>query len=505
MNSRMKFYKRGAILTAVSLAMRTVSMFFGAFVSSAVGAEGVGIYTLVMTVYSFAVTLATSGVSLTVTRLVAGAVGEGRESEVGRIIGGAVLYSALFGSIAMLMLFFGADIISSVILGDTKTVSSLKVLAVSLIPIAVGSVFSGYFVGVKRVSANAAVQVLAQLSKIALTVLLVRDAAEQGVEFAVRALCLGITLAEIIAFLIIFLEFICDRYKYGTAARSRSPEFSSVAKNALPLAASAYVRSVLLNVEHILIPRKLRERGESDGEAYSHYGLLHGMALPLILYPMSPLSSFAGLLVPEFAEDESAGNLARMKRIATEAMNKTLTYATVCAVFIYFFAEELGYVVYHSYDAGYYISTLSLVVPIMYLDHVTDSILKGVGEQVFSMWVNITDSCLSVALVWLLIPRMGIMGYALVIVIMEGYNFLLSVTRLKKRIDFSIHPIRCVILPLFSSASACLVSHAAFDFGGSCAAPIWLFLKILFTLCITIGIMAIVNMREQKSSPLPQP
>lgn len=506
MNSRMKFYKRGAILTAVSLAMRTVSMFFGAFISSAVGAEGVGIYTLVMTVYSFAVTLATSGVSLTVTRLVAGAVGEGKPHEVGRIISGAVIYSALFGSLAMLMLFFGADLISSVILGDAKTVSSLKVLAVSLIPIAIGSVFSGYFVGVKRVSANAVVQVLAQLSKILLTVLLVRGVSEQGVEPSVRALCLGITLAEIIAFAIIFLEFLYDRHKYGIRARDRMPEIPSVAKNALPLAASAYVRSVLLNIEHILIPRKLRERGESDSEAYSHYGLLHGMALPLILYPMSPLSSFAGLLVPEFAEDESAGNFARMKRIATEAMNKTLSYATVCAVFIYFFAEELGYAVYHSYDAGYYISTLSFVIPIMYLDHVTDSILKGVGEQVFSMWVNITDSCLSVILVWLLIPRLGIMGYAIVIVIMEGYNFLLSVTRLKKRIDFSIHPLRSVLLPFLSSFAACLVGGAAFDFGGSTATPLWLFLKILFTLCITVGIMAIVNIKnEKKTSALLQP
>ena len=35
---------------------------------------------------------------------------------------------------------------------------------------------------------------------------------------------------------------------------------------------------------------------------------------------------------------------------------------------------------------------------------ITDAILKGVGEQVFSMWVNITDSLLSVALVWILIP-----------------------------------------------------------------------------------------------------
>ena len=128
-----------------------------------------------------------------------------------------------------------------------------------------------------------------------------------------------------------------------------------------------------------------------------------------------------------------------------------MSYATICAVFLFVFAEELGYLIYKSYDAGYYISTLAFIVPIMYLDHVADSMLKGIGEQVFSMWVNISDSLLSVILVWILIPRLGIMGYAVVIVIMEGYNFLLSVLRLARRVSFRIHPSRSLLLPLLTA------------------------------------------------------
>ena len=99
------------------------------------------------------------------------------------------------------------------------------------------------------------------------------------------------------------------------------------------------------------------------------------MALPLVTYPMSPLSSFAGLLVPEFAEDMAAGRDRRMSSVASRALNLTLAYATLCTVFLYSFSEELGYLVYKSYDAGYYIAVLAPVVPIMFLDHVTDSML----------------------------------------------------------------------------------------------------------------------------------
>ena len=73
----------------------------------------------------------------------------------------------------------------------------------------------------------------------------------------------------------------------------------------------------------------------------------------------------------------------------------------------------------------------------MYLDHVADSVLKGIGEQVYSMWINITDAMLSIALVWLLLPKLGIMGYAVCIIVMEAYNFALSSARLLSKIRFS--------------------------------------------------------------------
>ena len=500
----MRFWRSGILLTIVGLAMRTVSMFFGAFISRTVGAEGTGLFTLVTTVYSLAVTFATSGVSLTVTSLVAAALGEGRAKDVGRVVRGALIYATVFGALASVILFFGADFLGTRVLSDERTVISLKVLAFSLVPTSLGAVFAGYFVGVKRVGFNAAVSVFCQAVKIGLTVSLVTRMAKDGIVSAVVGLCIGITLTEMLGFLLIFIEFLIDRAVHFEREQNGTPKLKSVSKMALPIAFSAYVRSLLLNIEHILIPKKLREHGEDTAEAYSHYGTLHGMALPLIIYPMSPLSSFAGLLVPEFAEDLAAGRLGRMERIATKALNTTLTYATICAVFLFVFAEELGYAIYDSYDAGYYISTLAFIVPIMYLDHVADSMLKGIGEQVYSMWVNITDSLLSVALVWILIPRMGIMGYAVVIVIMEAYNFALSIFRLRKRVKFTLHPMSAIGKPLVASFVAALLTRKLFSFGGSCAPILWIFLKMLFTASLTLAAMMLlriekVELKKQKA------
>ena len=202
--------------------------------------------------------------------------------------------------------------------------------------------------------------------------------------------------------------------------------------------------------------------------------------------------------MPEFAEDLAAGRRERINRVASKAANTTLAYAVISAVLLFVFAEELGYTLFKSYDAGYYIATLAPVVPIMYLDHVTDSILKGIGEQVFSMWVNISDSLLSVILVWFLIPRMGIMGYAVVIVIMEGYNFALSFYRLRKNIKIEMKFGSAMLIPLLVSLLSAKISQSLFGFSGSSARPLWLALKMLFTLCTVVFLLAILNYRREK-------
>lgn len=484
MEGKKRFIKSGMMLTVVALAMRSVGMFFSAFISRTVGAEGTGLYTIIMTVYSFALTVATSGISLTVTRLVSAAIGEGREGRISAILKSALAYAAIFGFISSAGLYLLSGVVSQNILSSPGCEIPLKLLSLSLVPISLGTVLTGYFVGIRRVGFNCAVQVAAQIVRIGLTVYLILNLGDGNVYRSVALLALSCSISEVIAFLLIVAEYLLHKKKKGTRERTRIRE---IGREAMPVALSAYVRSSLLSLEHILIPGKLREHGESVGEAYAHYGALHGMALPVILYPMSPLSSFSGLLVPEFSEDISCGRFERMSRIASEAINMTLVYSMFFSAFMFVFSEELGYTFYGSYDAGYYISVLSFVIPIMYLDHVTDQILKGVGEQVYSMWVNITDSLISVLLIVLLIPRLGIAGYAIVIVVMEGYNFLLSMLRLKKRVQIRVSFINAVALPLISALASAYISKSLFVFGSREAVP-WLILKGVFMLSAFIFI-----------------
>lgn len=491
MMNKKRFLINGALLTAVGIAMRTVSLLFNAIITRAVGAEGVGLYTVVMTVYNFAVTFATAGISLTVTRLVAEAIGEKRENDVPRVLTGAVVYSLAFSSLATAVLLLGGGTFAEVVLGDPRAAASLRILAPSLIPLSLISVFSGYFVGIRKVAFNAVTQVFGQVFKICATLWLVIKAAPLAVEDASFMLAVGTTVTEVLCFILVFVEFLIERRR---ASRARGAAVGTVARTAVPLAVSAYIRQALLTVEHVLIPRCLQRRGDSVSEALSSYGILHGMALPMILYPMATLSSFSGLLVPEFAESSARGDLSAMKRICTRTIDATLSYATVTAVMLFVFSEELGYVIYGSHSAGYYIAVLATVVPLMYLDHVTDSILKGIGEQVYSMWVNITDSLLSIVLVLLLIPKMGIMGYAICIIVMEAYNFLLSFLRLRSRIRFGISFAKSILIPGASALAASVLTRSVFIASGAMSGAAELAMLLVFALAATVGIYNILRL-----------
>lgn len=486
MTKQKRFFYNGIVLSLVGFAMRAVALLLGAYISGAIGAEGVGLQGLIATVYAFAVTFATSGVSLSVTRLVAASIGEGDGGE--RILRAAFLYAAIFGSLASLSLFLLSDFIGGTVLSDMRVADALKILSTTLLPIALSSVISGYFVAVRRVTLNAAVQIFGQIMRIALTVILLTRYADGGVESAMRALAVSAALTEGVSFLLAFIEYIFDRRMYPSLGQ-KGYAISSVAGMALPLAFSAYVRSFLMSVEHSLIPKRLVDRGNTRSEALSSYGYLSGMALPIILFPMTPLSSFSGLLVPEFAECEAANDKGRMSRIATRASSVTLIYAIAAAVFILAFSEELGYVLYGSYEAGGYVAVLAPVIPLMYLDHVTDSMLKGIGEHVFSMWVNIADAFLSVVLVWLLIPIFDVLGYALVIILMELFNFTLSFLRLRGRVRFRIDFSTSVALPLAASVIAVVLAKRLFAFSGGTVTGLWLILKIIFAISVFLAVI----------------
>lgn len=495
-NRLQKYFFNGMLLSVVAILMRTVSVSFNVYVSSKVGAEGMGLLNLTSTVYGFAITLATSGINLAVVRLVSNALPYGNEgyfdkkadTNVRKIMRNALFYCLFFSILSSILLFTFAKPLGAYALGDTRTIPSLKLLAFTLVPISISSALNGYFSAVRRVYKSVIVQICEQGAKITVVSALLILIAPKGLGYACIAVVAGGAISEAVCVIISATLYFFDRKihknekfnivkkenvlsKTATGASvfnvkgvnkgsfitakeaEKSKDKSSIISIALPVAISTYVRSALLTIEHLAIPWGLKKSGASATQALSSYGVLHGMVFPILLFPSAVLSSFSSLLIPELSSAQEKGDEKRIKHIVSRVFYFALLFSVGVSGIFVCFSHEIGTFIYGNKEAGEFIRLLSPLIPLMYLDNAVDAMLKGLGEQLYTMRVNIIDALMSVILVVTLLPAMGIKGYVVVIFMMELFNTtlsiikLLSITKIKTPIiKWVVKPLTCIII-----------------------------------------------------------
>lgn len=496
-----RFFLNGLSLTITALIMRGVGMIFNVYVSNRAGSEAMGLYSLLGSVYAFSMTLGTAGINLGTTRLVSDALGLGESKLAERSVKRALLCSIATSAAATVALFSLAPILGGRLLGDIRAVRPLRILSATLIPVAVCSCLSGYFTAVRRVKVNAAFQIVIQFTKISATVILLSLLVDKGTEEACIALVLGGAVAEFISLIITYALYRFDlkKLKDGNAKLEKYQKTpDSITKKllgiTLPVTFSACIRSALTMIQHVLTPKGIHKSGKSWSDALSSYGALHGMAMPLILFPSAFITAFAGLLIPEISECCVQNDSERLCRTSYRSMTLSLIFSIGISGIMLFFSHELGMLVYHNEETALYIRVMAPLIPVMYIDSATDAILKGSGHQVYSMNVNIIDALTSCIFAITLIPVLGIWGYVISIYATEILNTSLSlykmfsISKMKPKIFHQVGmPILCVIGA--TNVSKLLLSLINHPFG----AVTELVLHIILTVTLYIMLLLVTK------------
>lgn len=476
-----QFMVQALLMGSISILMRAVGVSFQVYVVSLVGASTAGLSSLIGGVFGFAVTLALSGIQLGCTRLIAEGLGLRDGTRIRHTLQCALAYALFFGTLSATLLFTLSTPIATHGLQQPGAAMPLRIMSLSLPAMAISSCLSGYFVAVRRVYKSTLLQVGEQLLRILVTISLFHGTAVTSPTHALSLLARADVLSSITAALLLLALFLLDRRRPDTLPDAPSPRpRKEVARHllsvALPLAVSAYARSGLISLEHLLIPISLARYGQAQDVALASYGALQSMALPIVLFPAALPSAFANLLLPEVTESHVRGEMPRIRGIIQRVLSLALLYSIgICGV-LFCFSDDLGLLLYRNAEAGHFIRLLAPLIPVMYLDSAVDAMLKGMGEQISSMRINIIDASLSVLLVWLLVPRFGVYGYLITIFCTELINAALSIRRLLHVSRVHLYPVRWVLTPLLaacSSASVCLlIQHASPTLPGNTAQKI---------------------------------
>ena len=454
MKKAKSLFRNILLLTATTLLMRTVGVSFTVYLSGKIGSVGIGIFQLILSVDMLAITFATSGVRFASTRLVSEETGLRSLSGADRAVKCCLCYAAVCGTAAALFIHHNAVWIGTEILNETRTIPSLRLLSLTLPLVSMSAVLSGYFIAVRQSAKGVAIQILEQLVKIGATVAALSALGGKGLEYACAAIVTGSCAGEAVSFLLLFTAYRIDiraaRGKKDGTVLGMLPRLLGIS---VPIALSAYARSGLSTLQNLLIPRGLEKYGASQEASFTAYGTVHGMVLPVILYPSALLTVLSDLLLPELTECQVRHGRTHMNYIVNRVFKLSLIFSFLVMGVLFCCSSDLGKAVYQNEDVSFYIRIFSPLVIVMYMDTVVDGMLKGLGEQLNSMKYNIIDSFVSVLLVFFLLPHFGIEGYIATVMLSEVLNFSLSLGKLIQITELRVHlldgvgkPLACIVL-----------------------------------------------------------
>ena len=422
------------ILLFSSVILQFISMFFNIYISNTIGAESVGVFSLVMSVYLFGVTLASAGINISSTRIVSEELACNNQIGAKKAAQRCILFSLAFGISASIIFWLSADFIVLKCLHNKISKNVIYLICIALPFISMSYAINGYFTAVRRVYKNAIAKFFEEFVKILCTAFLLKSFMPNEINYACYALILADVVSEVLSF--IYLYFLYKTDKKRKDLESRYKDLDSYNKRILritvPVALTSYLKSGLSTLKQLLIPFSLQKSGMNSSNSLIAYGIVNGMAMPIIMFPVILVTSFSSLLVPEFSRFYIEKKFKKIKTTSIFILSGTFIFSVLVAFFIFIFSDKLSILIYKKLEIGKYLRILSPLIVVMYLDIVIDSILKGLDAQVSVMLINIIDCFISIAFIYWFVPFLGFSGYVISIFISEVVNFSLSGLKLYK-------------------------------------------------------------------------
>ncbi len=418
------------ILTVATTIVRVVGMLFRIYLANVLGAEGIGLYQLILSIYMLMVTLATSGIRVAVSRLISEELAVRNYSNAKRVLHQSVVLSMFTGFASAFILYYFAGYMGSNILNDERTTLALLYLAPSLPFIAVSNCYKGYFYAVGKITKPAIIQVTEQLVRIFVIFAIMDAFLPKGIEYGCAAVAIGMTAEELFSLVLTWFFYIFEKKSFKFSNAKSDNMIFKIFGIALPLSATSYLNAILRTVENTMIPSRLLFYGLSAETAMSLYGMIKGMVLPILFFPSSFLTSLSSILIPSVAGDNASANEKRVSNTLSKVLHFTaISGVLVVAVFVAF-PNEIAIAVYNDSQVGLMIKIISYVCPFMYLNMVISSMLNALGEQMSSFKVNIIESVLKISIIYFFIPVYGFNAYLFALFLTTILNTILYLTRL---------------------------------------------------------------------------
>lgn len=424
------------LLTLTGFISRLIGFFYRIYLSRLFGEENMGIYQLISPVIVLVFSLSAAGFQNAISKFVAEKAARHDYKASMRIWLVGFLCSLSISAICSVLVYHFADFLSVYLLFEERCSPLLRIAAVSFPFAAAHSSINGYFYGVRKAAIPAASQLVEQIFRVCSVYLLSAYFIGTGRVPTVSAAAVGMVIGEF-GSMLLTLPAACHHFRrFGSSSSFPDQPLHvysvQLLKFALPLSTNRLCINLLQAIEAACIPAQLQIYGHSNADALSVYGVLTGMALPLIFFPGALTNSVSVLLMPAVSEANSQQNHKAIHNTVRRCLSGCILLGGFCCLFFLCLGQFIGMHLFESRLAGHFIMILSFTCPFLYLNTTLTSILHGLGKTGFPFFLNMTSLLLRLFFVFFAIPIYGIKGYLAGMLLGQIFTTLCSLWSLRK-------------------------------------------------------------------------
>jgi stage V sporulation protein B len=467
---KLSFVQNTILLVISNLITGSLNFLFSIILSREIGANGVGLYQIVMPLYTLFICFTSGGVVTAISKIVAEHNSRHNMKQLYKTISTSITFFSFWTILVSIFLVIFSPFISTHMLKDTRVYLSILVFVPALLFIAISSILKGYFYGMQNTAFPAIIDIVEKSIRITMLLTLTVTLKDCELNIRVAGAVSAMTAGEFISLVLLYIFYKKSYFDVKLPKQNKDNGLQIIADvlvTSLPLCINGFLATILGTFIAIMIPQRLQCAGFSPETSLALYGKVSGMALTIIMFPSVIITSLSTILVPIISEESAKysinnkGKYNINKKIYA-SLKVTVLVASVSAAIFFSLSDELGMLFYNRNDLGGIVFSLSFGVLFVYIESTLFGILNGLGKQKILLRNTLIMSSIDVILLYILLgnPKINIYGFAIDFCLSHIMGSIVSAIEVKKSTGVKIDLNELFLLPLSASFIEILIINS---------------------------------------------
>ena len=335
-DKRSNFIVQGGILAITGIISRIIGLVYRIPLQKKIGDSGMGYYSAAFQIYSIMLIISSYSLPTAVSKLVAARVAKGQYKNARKIYHGAMLFACITGGATCLIVLFGADVMAANIMNLPKSAIALRILAPTLLIVAIMGVIRGYFQGLGTMMPTAFSQLFEQVVNAVVSVAaaiylfeygtrvsgLLRDSTFSAAYGAAGG-TLGTGAGALAGLLMLIVMFLVHnremKVNVSNDSSARNDGFPKIFRILIITILPVILSSTIYNISDVLdqgiFGSVMAKKGMSEHDIASYWGIFSTKYKVIINVPVALANALCSSIMPSLTAciEQGKNKLARHK------------------------------------------------------------------------------------------------------------------------------------------------------------------------------------------------